>query len=432
MLKKFLLTSTLLLLQGLGVHSQTLKVEDAIAYALKKNYDILLSKTGADIDRTNNTAGNAGMLPEVNLSASDNYSLYNLSQGLSGGSTITSPDATTNSFNAGIALNWTIFNGGMMFITKKKLGEIEVLGELQFREQVCQTMFDVIVAYYNVVKQKQQLASYNEVINYNNERVKILQTSYNAGLCPKTDLLQAKIDLNVNMEQMIGHQALIIAVKRILNQLMGQDPEIPFEVEDSIPIDFHPDKNEMLQQLYLSNPTVLSRQKEVDIGRLSIKEMIAMKYPSINFSAGYNFLYTNNSIGNIDYNRTYGPMIGGELTLPLYNSGNINRQIKVARLQLQSNANLFEQSKLEVNTQLQNAITDFEYQQKLLTIEQENIVLARENLEISMHRLRLGQTTSLEVHQAQESYVTAYTRLINYMYLTKVSETRLKQLLGKF
>jgi hypothetical protein len=55
-------------------------------------------------------------------------------------------------------------------------------------------------------------------------------------------------------------------------------------------------------------------------------------------------------------------------------------------------------------------------------------VLAKENLDISMERLRLGQTTSLEMRQAQDSYVESMTRLITIEYNLKVAETKLKQL----
>ncbi|MCX6259175.1 MAG: TolC family protein, partial [Bacteroidia bacterium] len=111
-----------------------------------------------------------------------------------------SPDAHSNSFSAGVVLNWTLFDGGKMFITKSKLKEIEALGEIQFRDKVEQTTYDVIVAYYDVVRQKQELTSLNEVITYNLERVKLNQISFDAGLSPKTNLLQAQIDLNVYKE----------------------------------------------------------------------------------------------------------------------------------------------------------------------------------------------------------------------------------------
>jgi outer membrane protein TolC len=90
----------------------------------------------------------------------------------------------------------------------------------------------------------------------------------------------------------------------------------------------------------------------------------------------------------------------------------------------------FENIKLRVTTQLQNALTQFENQQQLLAIEKENELLAKENIEIAIQRLRLGQANSLEVRQAQESYVFSYTRRINFEYNLKIAETRLKQLVS--
>jgi outer membrane protein TolC len=66
----------------------------------------------------------------------------------------------------------------------------------------------------------------------------------------------------------------------------------------------------------------------------------------------------------------------------------------------------------------------------LLAIEKDNTALAKENLDISMARLRYGQSTSLELRQAEESYEDARTRLINIEYNVKIAETKLKQLLA--
>ena len=104
--------------------------------------------------------------------------------------------------------------------------------------------------------------------------------------------------------------------------------------------------------------------------------------------------------------------------------------VNTAKIQLQSAENSLRYIKLQKHTELKNALTDFENQQKLLQIEEENNELARENLEISLNRLRLGQTNSLEVHQAQEDFVQSSTRLINFKYNLKIAETKLKQLIA--
>ena len=404
--------------------------DDALNIALKNNYDILLAMNDEDVAKRNNTAGNAGMLPNLSLNASETYSLNNVDQKLSTGIETNSPDATTKNFNAGVELNWTLFDGGKMFVTKNKLNEIQALGEIQYKDKVLQTIYDVIVAYYDVVRQKQQLASIDEVISSNQERVNILTTSFKAGLSPKTNLLQAQIDLNVYKEAAINQQAAILASKRILNRLLSREVNTLFEVADSIPLNYTPDKNELSQKLYSSNTGVLSLQKQVDLASLSLKEFKTLLLPKIYFNAGYDFLQTDNTTGTILMNKAYGPQLGGTISIPLYQSGNALRQIETAKIQLQSTEYSLERIKLQVNTELQNALTEYESQQQMLEIEKVNSAMAKENLDISMQRLRLGQTTSLELHQAQESYVGSYTRLINFEFNLKVAETKLKQLLS--
>jgi outer membrane protein len=430
-MKSVLLSFVILIFACIASPAQKLLTADsAAAIALKNNFDIRIARTTADISKRNNTAGNAGMLPEAGITATDAYSLGRVSQHYSDGTSVVNPNANSNSLSAGIALNWTLFDGGKMFVTKRKLNEIEVLGEIQFRNQVMQTLYDVYAGYFNVVKQKEQLQAIREVIRFNQERVDLLQASFNAGLAPKTDLLQAKIDLNVYQENAISQLAVILAARRQLNQLLSRNSEYPFEVIDTIILDYHPDKKELAQKLFSTNPLVLSTQKQVEVARLGVNEFKALQLPSVNFSAGYDVLHSDIATGTIRMNDSYGPQAGATLSIPLYQAGNIRRQIAIARLQLESARVTFESSKLQVNTQLQIALTEFDNQLQLLQIEKDNFALARENLTISIQRLRLGQTTALEVRQAQESFQQSLTRLTDFGYASKVAEIKLKQLMA--
>jgi outer membrane protein TolC len=427
---KSLLIISLLCLFSIADAQNILTVDDAVKIALKNNYGILVARNDAAISKTNNTMGNAGMLPNVSVFGNGTYEVNTVNQSYSTGSETNYTGLSTKLYNAGTELSWTIFNGGKMFITKNKLTEMEALGEMQFKDKVLQTQYDVIAAYYEVVHQKQQLISINEIINYNTELVKILQVSYDNGSLLKTNLLQAKIDLNVYMENSINQEYTIDAAKKNLNQLIGANADNLFEVSDSIPLAYSIDKAELSKKLNASNTTILSFQKQMDIARLNISEYNKMRYPLINVKAGYYVSHTDNSAGSLLKSQSYGPQLGGSISFPLFQSGNINRQISIAKLEASSASFNLENIKLEVNKELQNAIATFENQQRLLTIETTNNEFTKEMLEISIQRMKLGQTTSLEVHQAQENYVQSSTRLINFKYTLKIAETKLKQLMA--
>jgi len=411
---------------------QLLTIDDAIAKALKNNYNILVARTSADIDKLNNTMGNAGMLPNVSVNGSGAYQQNDVTLKTAVAGETHTPNVSTKNIGANVELNWKLFDGGKMFVTKNKLNEIAALGELQFREQLMQTVYNIVAAYYDVVRQQQQLKAITEAINFNRERVKIAQLAFTSGAVAKTDLLQAKIDLNVFTENAVNQQAAILAAKRMLNVLLGENREVDFAVSEEIPLNYQPDKAELYSKLLSVNPSLLAVGKQKEIARLAVKENERAYLPQLNFRTGYYLSNTDNSAGQTLLNKSYGPQIGGTLSIPLFTGGETRRKVNVAQQELKSAEFTLENTKIALHTELQNALTEFDNQKQLVVIEAENILLTKENLDISLSRLRLGQTTSLEVHLAQESFVQSATRLTNFKYNLKVAEAKLKQLLAEF
>lgn len=411
---------------------QVLSLDEAIAFALKKNYDIRIAHSNVEVARLNNSAGNAGMLPKIALNGSANYGVSDQTQKSSITGSVTHSGVTSSGYGANVELTWKLFDGGKMFVTKRKLNEIEALGELKFREQVMETVFDVVVAYYDIIRQIQQLKAINEAIDYTAQRVKISETAFTSGSRSKSDFLQAKIDLNVYTENAITQAVKIASAKRLLIAVLGKNAGDSITVSDTIPLVYRPNRAEMEANLFAKNPTILQLQKQLQVSRLITKESSRAMMPELNFRAGYYLSNSDNSTAQFLINRSMGPQVAGTLSLPLYSGGDIRRKINLSKIEEQTAQIDLENAKLQLSVELQNALNDFESQQRLVEIETENNSLTKENLNISLQRLNFGQTTSLEVHQAQESLVQSSTRLTNLQYNQKIAEARLKQLLAGF
>ena len=90
-----------------GARAQTtppelLTAEAAVGIALQQNFDIRVVRADAEIARLNNTKGNAGMLPNVNLVVNETFTLSAFQQKLANGNEFTSPGAPFNAANAGV------------------------------------------------------------------------------------------------------------------------------------------------------------------------------------------------------------------------------------------------------------------------------------------------------------------------------------------
>jgi len=394
---------------------EVLTLDQAVGFALQKNFDILISRNDSLIASMNNSTGNAGMLPKVSLNLGDNYSLNNVNQELNSGSEINKTNAGSNALNASVVLNWTLFDGMKMFANREKLKSLEEQGQLNLKNKIQKTIGAVIVAYYNVVYQKQQIKVQEQINKISEERVKLGSLRFENGSSSKAEMLQAKVDLNAGKAALLQLNTMLLQKKTGINQLIGQNAEADFDVSDEIPINLGLNLNDLLSK------SASGSRKEVNAQRL----------PTVSFSAAYNYQYTKNDAGLILLNNTLGPSVGISVTIPLFNGFNATRQVKTATIDILSRQTELEKIKLQVSNEVFNAFKSYSLHLEALKLEEENITLAQENLDLSLARIKLSQATSLEVITAQNSLVAAYNRLLAAKLNAKIAETELLILSGE-
>ena len=421
-----------LLLSGEFVMGQDfLSVDDAIGSALKSNYDIETVKLDSTSYAIDNHYARGAFLPQLNGTASRVFNNNSQKQKLSDGTAKERDGIKSNNLAASINLNWTLFDGLRMFATKAKLEEFQRLGEIAVKQQIVTTVAAVVNNYYNIVRQKQQLKAIEEQISINDERVKLADKKFSVGLGAKPELLQAKVDLNAQRAAQLTQQTLIVQLKEQLNQLMGlQTIKTTYEVADSIP--FNPDlqvetiRNELEQ----NNPTLLLAKKNIDISRWELKENKALQYPTVSLNSAYNFSRVNNAevINTFTplFNRNRGLNYGLGVTVPILNGFNTRRLIDQSKLNIRLQEVFYTNQLSQINVGLNNAFKNYELYKKLLRLEEENILLAKENVVIALERFKQGVSTNLELREAQISLEQGYDRLIAAArYNTKVAETEL-------
>ena len=416
-------------------HAQSiLTAEESVALALRNNYDILLVRNDSAAYALDYKYADYAFLPRLNGQISKVWNNNHQKQELSDGSKRDRKGIKSNNLVSSVNLNWTLFDGLKMFATRERLAEFQKLGELSVRNQVVTTVADILTTYYNVVRQKQQLRAIEEQMSIDEERVKIADRKYSVGLGSKPELLQAKVDLNAQKAAALQQQTLIAQLKEQLNQLINQPTGTYFEVIDSIPINLDINLGFITTNLETSNPTLQVALKNIDIAKISLRERRAERWPTIFFNSAYNFSNQNNEavINTFTplFNQNNGYNFGFSATVPLFNAFNARRLIKQAELDIQYQQLFFENQRTLINTGISNSYKNYEYQKRALTLEEENIQLAKENVAIALERFRQGVSTNLELREAQISLQDAYNRLIAARYNTKLSEIELQRLKG--
>ncbi|MFO7721564.1 MAG: TolC family protein [Gillisia sp.] len=136
---------------------ELLTIEEAVRIALENNYEIRIASNNLEIDKTGVNIGNAGMLPALAATANSNNSIQNSSLTRADGTTIELDDALNNSFNYGVVMDWTIFDGFRMFARYNQLKELENLSDAQLQQTILAKVSDVMITYYDLVQQQQRV-----------------------------------------------------------------------------------------------------------------------------------------------------------------------------------------------------------------------------------------------------------------------------------
>jgi outer membrane protein TolC len=308
------------------------------------------------------------------------------------------------------------------------------LGELQVKNQVINTVGDVMRTYYDVVRQYQQLSAIEETMALSEERLKLAQYKFDIGTGAKPDVLQAQIDLNAQKSAYLNQQTGILKTKELLNQLLSIPVDTDFTVLDTIPITQSLLLDSIQNGITGVNPELLLIQKTLDVANISLQERKAERFPTVSFNSAYNFNRTDNkSVVNPFqplFNQNRGLNYGFTATIPIFNGLNTRRLIKAAQLDIDYQQIQYKRSLAQISTSITNAYKDYDLSKRTLILEEENQVLVRENLFIARERYRLGISTFLEMREAQRSLQDANTRLIQARYNTKLAEIELLRLRG--
>jgi outer membrane protein TolC len=416
-----------------------LSLQDALTIALENNYDIRLAKNDSALLALDYSYRNAVYLPRLNANLGTTWTNNHQEQEFSDG-TDRQGNVVTNNISGSVTLNWTLFDGLRMFALRDKAEEYARLGSLEVKNQVVNTVAEIINTYYIIVRQKQQLKAIEEQMSINQTRVDLSQRRLEIGLGTKQEYLQSQIDLNAQKSAKLHQETYIRELKSRLNQRMDPDMNnqqimtTDYEVSDSIPIDFQLTLEEIQSNIEQTSPMLQINRKNIEIAGISIKEARAERYPIVEFNSAYNFSLTNNDVALNPFlplsNQNRGFNYGFSASIPILNYRNADRLVEQAKLNYDYQNILYASERSLLNLNVINAYGVYVLQKEALLLEEENILLARENVNITLETYRLGTSTFIQLREAEKSLEDAYDRLIAARYNAKLAETELLRLKG--
>jgi outer membrane protein TolC len=417
---------------GMAYGQQEVTLGDVVAMSIEQNYDVLLARNNSEAASTDNSYAWAAFMPTLNATASQTWTTSQQKVLFTDISKNNSGTAQSTNASGAVQLSWVLFDGTKMFATRERIAVLAEQGQLLVKDQMTNTIAMVTNSYYDIVRQKQQLKAFKEQMSVNEERVKLADRRLNVGTGSKPELLQARVDYNALRTQVIQQESVIAQLKEQLNGLLGLKLPTPYDVADTIVIDLEiqqPDEN-----VEGKNFSLLATRRNMEIAALQLRERKAELLPTLAFNSAYNFSRNDNTklinAFNAIFSQSNGFNYGFGLNVPIFNGFTTRRLIQQARITYSRQELIYNQLKANVDVGLRNAYVNYDNAKKILVVEEETILLAKENVFIALESFKRSVATFIELRTAQQSLADAYNRLITARYNAKVAETELLRLNG--
>jgi outer membrane protein TolC len=418
---------------------EEMNLPKAISIGLENNYGIKINEGFIQIAENNNTWARAGKLPTVDLSA--NYS-----------STITQDNNPASflrgeyfngSLNASASLQWVVYSGGRVRISKDQLTMAIGQQKLIKDTDIHSLIRTIHQQYYNVLFQQERLLVLQSSLDLSKERLAYEETRRSFGVSNSFNLIQFENAVLTDSTNVVNQsQQVEISKRNFYNsmQIIGF-PNYNYSERLSINLeDIDIEKLKIL--LSEDNYTLKSLSMIADLNKLNSKLQQTNLLPTVRLNSSVSFAengfqifaenpQTGDPYGFIFSNRITGN-IGASASWNLYDGGVRKTDVQNAIIQEDIDQLSMLEAKATLTNQLEILGDNYNNQRELLDLSNDQIQLAQKNLEITEQRFKGGLLSSIDFRNVQNQYLNAAFGKVNAIYNLIITKSEIDFLVGSF
>lgn len=389
---------------------QTLSARDAVFEALANNYQVQIAHKQVDIAAKNNTWGEAGLFPTVELGVAFN----NVIQDNRNNPFTFTPGVILNqSLSPSLSANWNLFSGFRVRISKEQLELLEEQSTGNALLLIENTTQDVIKAYYTAQLQKARMNLFQELMVISSKRKRLYQLKEKYSTSSSLELMQFNNQyLTDSTNYLLQRVSYNNALRNLLILMNSTDSTLSIDqliLTDSLNFDFPLiDKEEAMTRMLSNNQNLKNQYISIELQKKQTELQRSFLYPTatLQLGASHNSSWLDELTNSTDKFSTQTLQYYANINVryTLFNNWKNKRAIEVSQIQeeiAQLNAASMEQS---LRNTLENLIEVYELRSGLLAISDENLDYATRAWELAQRRFEMGTINSVELSTFQTNY----------------------------
>jgi outer membrane protein len=389
-------------------------IEAALARAYQNNPQ--LNAQRAIVRQTDEGVAQAlsGYRPQINANASigkENSDTVEVFPAIPGtplaSSTSIEVKGPTTPRSVGVTGTQTLFNG-FQTANKTRAAESQVSAARETLRMMEQSvLLSAATAYMDVSRDTANLELQHNNVRVLQRTLKETQDRFNFGEVTRTDVAQSEAQLAAGEATLHSAEATLMATRANYHRIIGADPK---DLAPATPVDHlsPPALNAAIALGETQNPSVTAAMFGVDVAQLQVKIAEGALYPTLNLQGNVQQQYDVNILTP----RIFSETAALNLNIPLYQGGSEYSTIR------QNKENLGQQ-RLNVDQVRNQARADVVQAWGQLEASKAQVEAAKRQgtaSEVALNGVhdeaQVGQRTTLDVLNAQQSLVNARVNLI--------------------
>ncbi len=409
--------------------SHPYSLEELYRYALQTSETIKISQEDIYIAEQQKNKAVAAVLPKV--SAFSLYTQYNRDKVVSGGMVM----QPNSSASGGVRLDESLSLGGKEFKAIDMAEKSIEKNRYDYDSVTEGYLYGIAGAFYDCLKAKKSV----EIAQANVGRLTLYRdaasTRLLAGEVTKTALLRAEAELSTATTEVLQAQNDLKIKKATLKKLAGLKDDFTddFDVRDTPPVT-HDLANCIAGDIECLTQTAINRRAEIksyttasEIAQKTIESAISSAWPTLSVEGvlmkkddNPGWLFDNTEIA-------YATV---KLTLPLYEGGTRQANIREARAKQRQSELAVEYLKKTISLDVESAWLQYLTQGGVINALRDTVTYAADNYHSVNRQFDAGLATTLDVMDANNLLVTSERRLSEAIYGYEMAYLKLKRSIG--
>ena len=323
-----------LLFSGHGVFAQEVDLNDAIAIALERNYDVQVASYSYEIEQNNSEIGNAGFMPSVFLQANGSYTNQNTEL------TFASPEqpgisqdgASTIAYGASANLEYVLFNGGRRIHFLNQLQSLSEDARLRQRLSMESTTLTVSSRFLEALRLKEEVDIQIETVELSQRRLERADQGYQYGNSTKLEVLNAEVDLRRDSINLAQTDLEYTRSLRNLYLSMGIPADTSLALSSEYDFSTVLDKNALLDKALEANTNYLRARNSLFTADENLDVAQSDIWPTLAANAAYQYQYSDFEANFLSTQENLGWNAGLTFRFNIFDGNRVQRNIANAKL----------------------------------------------------------------------------------------------------